>query len=441
MSASVGPARARIAELEVDLASARVYEHGWQSWSPSTDHPVTANGHRPSSPEAQTMGYRPGVELSPTGFQGEGLLAVSCEPGLTHVFATPGTGTVPSIRARLHRSTLTVEADGPVEHHVVHRPLYDALGHWASGFAPAGATIRAAPTGWCSWYQYYADVTEADLMENLDGVGRNDLPVDVIQLDDGWQAGIGDWLRMSPRFAPEGTGGGGLGGLSRISRAIRAAGRRPGLWVAPFIVGSGSDLARRHPEWVGLPVGSGWNQQIHGLDLRHPAALPALIEVFGALAEHVDYFKLDYLFAGALSGIDLYREAMTRIREAVGESYVVGCGAPILPSIGLVDAMRVGPDIAPHYEPLVDDWSSYSQATATLSTVGRAWQHGRFWVNDPDCLIARPEMERRTEWADVVRRYGGLRCSSDRIADLDPWGLHTTRTALASVPPPVPFES
>ena len=41
------------------------------------------------------------------------------------------------------------------------------------------------------------------------------------------------------------------------------------------------------------------------------------------------------------------------IREAIGpDAYLLGCGAPILPSVGLVDAMRVGPDIAHHYEPM-----------------------------------------------------------------------------------------
>jgi alpha-galactosidase len=128
------------------------------------------------------------------------------------------------------------------------------------------------------------------------------------------------------------------------------------------------------------------------------------------------------------------------IREAIGaESYLLGCGAPILPSVGLVDAMRVSADVAPKYDPADGDGSQPSQYGATLSTIGRAWQHGRFWVNDPDCIVARPEIERREEWAAVVERYGGLRASSDRIAALDEWGLATTRRLLTDVPPPTPF--
>jgi alpha-galactosidase len=133
---------------------------------------------------------------------------------------------------------------------------------------------------------------------------------------------------------------------------------------------------------------------------------------------------------------------MALIREAIGpEPYLLGSGGPILPSVGLVEAMRVSPDIAPLFDAGTGDLSDPSQRAATLSTLGRSWQHGRFWVNDPDCLIVRPAVERRNEWTTIVERYGGLRASSDRIADLDTWGMDTTRRLLAAVPPPTPFTS
>jgi alpha-galactosidase len=122
------------------------------------------------------------------------------------------------------------------------------------------------------------------------------------------------------------------------------------------------------------------------------------------------------------------------IREAIGEdAYLLGCGAPILPSVGLVDAMRVGPDISHSYEPEDGDLSQPSQRAAAGNTRWRAWQHGRFWVADPDCLVAAPHVERREEWAEVVERYGGLRSSSDRLRGLDEWGLATTRRLLRPV--------
>jgi alpha-galactosidase len=288
-------------------------------------------------------------------------------------------------------------------------------------------------------------VTEADVLENLGAIEAADLRVDVIQVDDGWQADVGDWTTLSDRFRS----------LSDLVRRLRDGGRRAGIWVAPFLAGSGSAVVRDHPEWLLRANGSGpvdaghnWNQSLYGLDTTHPGVIGYLREVFAGLADAgFDYFKLDFLYAGALdapradgsSPLAAYRAGLAAIRSVVGASaYIVGCGAPILASVGLVDAMRISADISLQYD-VAGDWSRPSQLGATLSTVARAFLHGRFWVNDSDCLIARPAVERREEWAQTVERYGGLRFSSDRIADLDDWGLARTRTLLSTAPPPVPF--
>lgn len=134
------------------------------------------------------------------------------------------------------------------------------------------------------------------------------------------------------------------------------------------------------------------------------------------------------------TGASAYREGLRIIREASGDAYIVGCGAPILPSVGLVDAMRVSPDTAPEWEPPSGDLAHPGGRAAIISGEGRAFQHGRFWVNDADCLIVRPAVERRETVAAHVERLGGLRISSDRLADLDEWGLQTTRRLLSSVP-------
>jgi alpha-galactosidase len=135
--------------------------------------------------------------------------------------------------------------------------------------------------------------------------------------------------------------------------------------------------------------------------------------------------------AEPVDGVSAYRHGLRVIREAIGpDSYLLGCGAPILPSVGLVDAMRVGPDIAHHYEPVDGDLSQPSQRAAAQNSRWRAWQQGRFWVNDADCLVAGPHVERREDWARVVEAYSGLRSSSDRLRGLDEWGLAVTRRLL-----------
>lgn len=436
----------RIAEIPVDLGRARVHEHGWQSWSPSTGYPVAATSERPRlDPRLQTMCWRPGRPGPARGFQGEGLLAV--DPGggeAVHLFAArDGVTEVPSIRAVLDGGMLSVSADGAVEE-IRHTGSVDsALASWADGFAARAGVVplRPAPTVWCSWYHYFGDVTAADITENVLAIEERGLPVEVVQIDDGWQTEIGDWLYFSGRFA----------GLPALVERIRSAGRRAGVWVAPFLVGERSAVAREHPDWLvgGADAGRNWDQRLFALDVTHPGARVYLRDVFKRLRTlDFDYFKIDFLYAGALCGrrredvpaTAAYRNGLALIRDAIGpDAYLLGCGAPILPSVGLLDAMRVGPDIGLTVEPPAGDHSRPSQRAATLTTIGRAWQHGRFWVNDPDCLVARPAMEAREAWAHTVERHGGLRASSDRILDLDEWGLETTRRLLTDVPPPVPF--
>jgi alpha-galactosidase len=431
-----------IDEVAVDPVRGHVYEHGWQSWSPTTSYPVTVTSYRAPDRNIETMCYRSDSPAPAEGFQGEGLLAVDPGDGgpVTVYGAAEGFSTVPSIRASYLDGRVRVAANGPVDVVRGNGTLDSALGAWAGSYAEwvGGPPLRPAPTVWCSWYHYFTQVTEADIEENLGAIGELELPVDVVQIDDGWQAEIGDWRTLSSRF----------GSLRDIVGRIADAGKRAGIWIAPFLVGERSELARDHPEWTFGYAGHNWQQDLSILDITHPGAAEHLSTVFRELRLYgIEYFKIDFVYAGAIEGprasgasaLDAYREGIRLIREAVGpEAYITGCGAPILPSVGLVDAMRVSPDIALKYEPDGDP-SRPSQFGAALCTVGRAFQHGRFWVNDPDCLIARPAVERREDWASVVERYGGLRASSDRIADLDDWGLATTRRLLSEVPPPTPF--
>ncbi|MFI0444005.1 glycoside hydrolase family 36 protein [Actinomadura sp. 6N118] len=432
----------RIAEVPVDADRGRVYEHGWQSWSPSATYPVTATGERPRVRPGimQTMCWRPGRPGPARGFQGEGLLAVDPGDGspVRLYAARDGRTEIPSIRAVLHGDRLAIDANGDVEEIRHAGTVESALAGWADTFA-WGNVPRRAPTVWCSWYHYFGGVTAADVIENVAAIADRGLPVDVVQIDDGWQAGIGDWLAQSAPFAE----------LPALAARIRDAGHRCGVWVAPFLAGERSMLARDHPEWLMGDAGRNWDQGLRALDVTHPGAEAYLREVFTRLrALGFDYFKVDFLYAGALDGprcTDIpgpaaYRHGLDVIREAIGpDAYLLGCGAPILPSVGLVDAMRVGPDIGLTVRPPSGDMSRPSQHAAAATTVARAWQHGRFWVNDPDCLVARPAMEEREAWARTVERFGGLRASSDRILDLDAWGLETTRRLLTGPPPPTPF--
>jgi alpha-galactosidase len=245
-----------VAEIAVETATAQVYEHGWQSWSPTTAYGLTDQAQRPLTDAIQVMNYRAGRTSPPDGFHGEGLLCVrESDHGEVHVFATPpGADPVPSITARVDGGRVLVSADGPVDHVVDGGVggLQGALGRWADGYARAVgvAALRPAPTLWCSWYYYWTQVTEQDVLENLEAMDDLDVPVDVVQLDDGYQTEIGDWLSLSGRFES----------LVDLADRIHQQGRRAGIWVAPFLVGEKSRLFAEHPDWLveGGYAGRNW---------------------------------------------------------------------------------------------------------------------------------------------------------------------------------------
>ena len=438
-----------LSRIPVARSRAVVYEHGWQSWSPTVAYRLDERPFRPVSEQRRVGNYHPDRTAPHDAFSGEGLLAV--DPGTgdgVHVFgARSADGPIPSVRAHVEGDEVVVSGGPDVDATVIPAVAEEesgygavdvALARWGDRFAAASGVgeIRRPPTAWCSWYHYFEDVTQDDIEENLAAIGDLGLDIDVVQIDDGYQSQIGDWLTLSSRFVS----------LQAVLDSIRAAGRRAGIWVAPFLVGGRSALARQHPDWLvpGTPAHDGWGgQQLRALDTTHPGAEAYLHEVFGTFRQMgVDYFKIDFIYAGAMeggraepevSGTEAYRRGLRIIREAIGpDSFLLGCGAPILPSVGLVDGMRIGPDIAHHVQPLDGDLSQPSLRGAAQNSRWRSWQHGRFWTNDADCLVVGTHVEQREDWAAVVERYSGLRASSDRLRTLDAWGLETTRRLLRS---------
>lgn len=322
-------------------------------------------------------------------------------------------------------------------------PLGSTLAAWADKVADRVSVkpMRPVPPVWCSWYCYWDEVEETDILDNVEAMKGLDLAIEVVQVDDGWEAGVGDWLQPSSRFGP----------LGRLASRIADAGRRPGIWIAPFLVGANSKLAADHPDWLvrGATAGRNWNQELHALDVTHPAAAEHVADVFRTLMEQgFTYFKLDFLYAGALPGgrhadaseLDAYREGLRLIRRSVGEQPILlGSGAPLLPTIGALDAMRVSSDVTRPGPSGALNEAAVRKAIA----LGRArsFLHARWWVNDPDCLVVRREVPHRERWAAHVEACGGLVASSDPLEGLDAWGLATLRRLLRPstiVPVPVP---
>ncbi len=85
--------------------------------------------------------------------------------------------------------------------------LPDPLGDYLDLYAEVNhaRVPDAAPVGWSSWYHYFQDITFDELMMNLNWVveQNQELPLELVQLDDGFQSDVGDWYSFSESF-PDG---------------------------------------------------------------------------------------------------------------------------------------------------------------------------------------------------------------------------------------------
>jgi alpha-galactosidase len=218
-----------------------------------------------------------------------------------------------------------------------------------------GVSKTKPPRVWCSWYSLYNTINERVIDQVLHGL--DGLPFDVIQIDDGWQISLGEW-EANNKFPS---------GMKTSADKIRATGRNAGIWLSPFITPQKSIFAREHQDWLlydenEMPVyaGIGWSGELNALDSSNPEVLEWLDKTIRKLVNWgYTYLKLDFLYAAALPGLrkrdipreSAYRQAMQVIRNAAGkDTYLLACGAPILPVLGICDGIRIGPDVAPFWE-------------------------------------------------------------------------------------------
>jgi alpha-galactosidase len=300
--------------------------------------------------------------------------------------------------------------------------------------------FESAPRVWCSWYSLYAWVNERILLKALHDF--DGLPFDVFQIDDGWQQAHGDW-EANHKFPA---------GMKSMADKISAMGRIPGLWLAPFMVSPNSQLARRHPDWLlkdetGTPISAGitWSGHPLGLDVTHPEVLAWLDQLIRKVRGWgYGYLKLDFLYIGGLNGKryqdmpreTAYRNAMQVIREAAGDAYLLACGAPIVPSLGVCDGIRIGPDVSPYWinTPLTV-WLDNPNDTSTINAI-RTSLH-RLWLSplvniDPDVMFFRSKHNRMQPHEIQLLQDLGILSAFKATSDLPQWLNASDRDKLAA---------
>jgi hypothetical protein len=313
-----------------------------------------------------------------------------------------------------------------------------AIGHFAdarlgeealaSAIAKAHAIkLRPKVATYMSWYAEGKDhggagtaETTAELAKFCAKEKLTDYGLGVIQIDDRWQDGpqIGGPARHFERVHPKGPY---KDGIAPAAKAVEEQGMTFGLWWMPFSRNHMEADFKDKQDWF-------WKNQ-DGTPLRQNAfggtcldsSVPAVAEHLETLARTmrswgVKYYKMDGFSTGtgvnqcyindgykedgfgrsrpahdrSLTNIEVMRQGIGIVRKGAGDDvFFSGCAATqnmriYAGSIGLVDAMRVGPDFNHDGQgirsgPLRGSWVYFL--------------NGKVWWNDPDPTKVRTSKE------------------------------------------------
>jgi alpha-galactosidase len=419
--------RTKNIQIELPARPVKYYRHGWQSWSlaawtepsplpiqkPSIYHPLQTDPLyvKETNPHGSWVGA---VEFADGKILLLGALATDA-----HVFLAGN-----QLEGRSEADEIEWLAAYGAESRVFDEYVNEL------GIRFGKADKNHAPRVWCSWYSLYTAIHEKMLHAAFDQLG--DLPFEVLQVDDGWQKDIGDW-EPNEKFPS---------GMAALAEKIKSTGRRAGLWLAPLIAAKSSKTYREHNDWLLrdengrlISAGFNWGQPLYALDTTHPDVRSWLV----ALMERVrrwgfDYYKLDFLYAGALKGkrhTDMpreaaYRECLRYMREAMGEgAFFLTCGTPIIPALGMCDAIRIGPDVSHEWENHRNETLLYNFTTPGTKNAIRTVVH-RLWLKplahiDPDVEYFESRENGLTQAQKELLKDLALICDFKATSDMPQW--------------------
>ena len=263
---------------------------------------------------------------------------------------------------------------------------------------PRRSGFKTPPLGWCSWYCFGPEVTVAAIERNLAWIATNAPQLRYIQIDDGYQPWMGDWLESGKSFG---------GDIKAVLRDIRRRGFEPALWLAPFVASPESKLFHDHPDWFvqdadGHPLrsdrvgfraagdlGRGMRsmariraREFLNIPCVHPAYGNGAAPISNSTRATGGRCNTDAFMIPRRRALSAYRRGMgSRIAWRWWRTFVLGCNHPVWPSLGLLDGGRSSMDISRSWRSIRD---------IGRQNLLRGWENGQFWWNDPDCVLLSP---------------------------------------------------
>ena len=411
----------RVALLHGMGPGAQAYRSGHNSWSPAGWRDLVESPLRIANPVRRNTADDPRWD-DPVRHHSSWLLALA--DGERSLLLGALEGDTPRLHADLDVLSGWTETGRPGRWVLLEGPELQVFERYRALLQDHyGARDRDPGTVWSSWYSLYEDISRQafdSILPELPGLG-----FDTFQVDDGWQRVVGDW-EPNDKFPA---------GMAEIVRTCRGLGLRAGLWLAPFIVLPGSEAFRAHRQMLLtdasgdlVTAGENWGASYFTYDYTRADARERLAELIHTAVEDwgYSYLKLDFLQAAAVPGRHaspadreaVYRAAIHVIRDTAGEeAFLLGSGAPLFASLGILDAVRTGPDVAPMWTNYAtDDPSDALALNALRNGVERLWLRGLIGL-DPDVVFARHARnllsDQQLQWLRDAATLSGFRALSD----------------------------
>jgi alpha-galactosidase len=274
------------------------------------------------------------------------------------------------------------------------------------------------------WYFSYGNNSEKLILEHTNlmapmAEGLKNRPFSVID------AG---WFQDSPHHKNDCCWGDNMhtknskfGDMGELAAKIKKAGMRPGIWTRPLCA------SYKDKKNVLLPFSSGNENNKPVLDPSIPENLERvknyfkLYEKWGYEIVKFDFTTFDIF--GKWGFEMLNTKSMTQdnwsmhdttktnaeiilnlykaIREAAGDTYIIGCNTISHLSAGLFELNRIGDDTSGN------EWDR-TRKMGVNTLAFRGMQHGAFYSADGDCVGITPKVpwEKNKQWMELVAKSG-----------------------------------
>ncbi len=295
---------------------------------------------------------------------------------------------------------------------------------------PKQIKLKSAAKGWCSWYAFGEHISEKIILNQARWLHEHQFKdFKYVLIDDGWEQQWGDWRLVDKTKFPS--------GLKKTAQRIKQLGLSPGVWIAPFLVSPDAKLVQEHPDWLVRQNGRlvdgfrftnfdlYFSLHKYILDVKNPRVVKYLENIIDWLVVKCGFelLKLDFLYGIYFSPQLTMDEAdsflqsfLARIKRLYPHVYTIACGCPVLPAVGVVDSMRIGPDtLLPGLQsiPLLKNVANTFMINQVLVAIKQKKWTKSLWNVDGDVFVCGEQFGSSDTTIKALHR--GLRSTAGNI--------------------------